>query len=111
MPSVPESCCSMGAATVCAMVLALAPGYAVVIVTVGGEISGYWEIGRLNDAITPASVIRIAITVAKIGRSMKNREKAPMRLGLRLDQRSHPDLHEVVGDHLVAVLEARGDDR
>ena len=84
MPSVPESCCSIGAATVCAIVSALAPGYAVVMVTVGGEISGYCETGSENDAMMPASVIRIAMTLAKIGRSMKNREKLPMEALLAL---------------------------
>src|SRR5215831_7213160 len=84
MPSVPESCCSIGAATVDAMVSALAPGYAVVMVTVGGEISGYCETGRLNDEMMPASVTRIAMTLAKIGRSMKNFEKLPMEPRLAL---------------------------
>ena len=34
---------------------------------------GYCAIGRRNAEITPASVITSAITVAKIGRSMKKR--------------------------------------
>jgi hypothetical protein len=41
---------------------------------VGGVISGYCEIGSEKTAIPPASVMRIEITLAKIGRSMKNRE-------------------------------------
>ncbi len=69
----------MGAATVFEIVSALAPGYAVEMVTVGGEISGYCDTGRLNEAMTPASVTRIATTLAKMGRSMKNFEKFPMR--------------------------------
>ncbi len=68
----------MGAATVLEMVSALAPGYAVLMDTVGGEISGYCETGRLNDEMMPASVTRMAMTLAKIGRSMKNFEKLPM---------------------------------
>src|SRR5689334_11404153 len=119
----------MGAATVWEIVSALAPGYAVVMVTVGGEISGYCETGSEKEAITPASVTRIAITLAKIGRSMKNFEKLPMgrlplgglgRLGLcgggrggagpvGLDGRAGPHLHEVVDDHLVAVGKPGGD--
>src|SRR4026208_2571530 len=39
--STPESCSSIGAATVRARVSALAPGYEVMICTVGGAISGY----------------------------------------------------------------------
>src|SRR4051812_2506562 len=48
------------------------------MVTVGGEISGYCAIGRLKPAIRPASVMMIASTLAKIGRSMKKRAKLPM---------------------------------
>src|ERR1700680_1518684 len=38
---------------------------------VGGAISGYCAIGRVESAIKPTSVITILITPAKIGRSMK----------------------------------------
>src|SRR5258706_15929241 len=107
----------MGAATVWEIVSALAPGYTVEIVIVGGEMSGYCETGRLNEAMTPASVMRIATTVAKIGRSMKKREKLPMgllRRGLlgagRLHHRAGAQLHEVVDDHHVALVQSRGDD-
>jgi hypothetical protein len=62
----------MGAATVLATVSALAPGYLAVTVTVGGTMFGYCAIGRLNRATTPAKTVTIAITDAKIGRSMKN---------------------------------------
>ena len=41
---------------------------------VGGETGGYCASGRLNTASPPASVMTIDSTVAKIGRSMKNRE-------------------------------------
>jgi hypothetical protein len=37
----------------------------VVIVTVGGEISGYCAMGRLKPAMMPASVMMIARTLAK----------------------------------------------
>src|SRR5258706_626096 len=56
IPSVPESCSSIGAATVLAMVSALAPGYVVLIVTVGGEISGYCEIRRVETGNIPAGL-------------------------------------------------------
>jgi hypothetical protein len=42
--------------------------------TVGGVTSGYWAKGRFSIASPPANVITIESTVAKIGRSMKNRE-------------------------------------
>src|SRR5688500_10841809 len=48
------------------------------MVTVGGAISGYCEIGSAVEATSPAIVMMIASTLAKMGRSMKNREKLPM---------------------------------
>src|SRR5438445_4936024 len=79
-PSTPESCSSIGAATVRESVSALAPGSAAVIVTVGGAISGYCATGNTCQATSPASVVMIAMTEAKIGRSMKNRDMAPCLL-------------------------------
>jgi len=72
MFSTPLTCCSMGAATVSATTLALAPGYVVETCTVGGVISGYWATGSTNSDTMPAIVITIESTAAKIGRSMKN---------------------------------------
>src|SRR3569833_1088750 len=40
---------------------------------VGGVTVGYWAIGRANTASPPASVTTADRTVAKIGRSMKQR--------------------------------------
>src|SRR5579884_2230625 len=40
----------------------------------GGVIAGYWATGKLMTATTPASVITIDITDAKIGRRMKKCE-------------------------------------
>ena len=60
--STPESCSSIGAATVRASVSALAPGYVVVISTVGGAISGYCATARSFDATKPASTMMIAMT-------------------------------------------------
>src|SRR6202042_1631288 len=72
--STPLICCSNGVMTVSAMVLGEAPGYWPLTTTVGGTISGYSLIGRLGIASKPATVIKMARTVAKIGRSMKNEE-------------------------------------
>src|SRR6202042_889214 len=72
--STPLICCSSGVMTVSAMVLGEAPGYWPLTTTVGGTISGYSLIGRFGMASKPATVIKIARTVAKIGRSMKNEE-------------------------------------
>src|SRR4029077_9758882 len=38
---------------------------------VGGAISGYCAMGSVESAMTPTSVMRMLITPAKIGRSMK----------------------------------------
>ncbi len=72
--STPLICCSSGVITVSAMVLGEAPGYCPLTTTVGGTISGYSLIGSCGIASSPATVISIARTVAKIGRSMKNEE-------------------------------------
>src|SRR4051794_420794 len=47
---------------------------------VGGVMGGYWAIGRENTATAPARVMTIESTAAKIGRSMKKREKPLCRL-------------------------------
>src|SRR3954467_15649380 len=72
--STPESCSSIGAATVRASVSALAPGYSVVIGTVGGAISGYCATARSFAATRPASTMRTAMTAANTGRWMKKRD-------------------------------------
>src|SRR4051794_29351000 len=41
---------------------------------VGGVMGGYWASGRLTRAMAPARVMTMDSTVAKIGRSMKNRD-------------------------------------
>src|SRR5690606_35937006 len=42
---------------------------------VGGAISGYCDSGKSGNENAPIKVMTIAITAAKIGRSMKKREK------------------------------------
>ena len=51
--------------------LTLAQGEASRFLTEGGAISGYWEIGSSTTARAPASMMTMAITHAKMGRSMK----------------------------------------
>jgi hypothetical protein len=67
----------MGAATVSVTTLAFAPGYEALTSTVGGAISGYCAIGRVNSAMPPARVMMIDNTEAKIGRLMKKFENTP----------------------------------
>src|ERR1700756_5047275 len=94
------------------------------MLTVGGAISGYSEIGSVRWTSAPAMVIRIDSTAAKIGRSMKKCEnRIPLvrrhpAVGwmdlalLRGDHHARAD--ERVGDagdhHPVGRHEARGDD-
>src|SRR2546423_8946357 len=75
MPSTPLICSSIGVATVSAITFGLAPGYWARTTTDGGTTSGYSEIGRARSAISPATKISTESTPAKIGRSMKNRDK------------------------------------
>src|SRR5215831_4065021 len=81
MSSTPFTSCSIGAATVSAMTSAEAPGYVALMLTVGGTISGYSEIGSDCCAIAPAIVRISESTVAKTGRSMKKWES---RIEIRL---------------------------
>ncbi len=80
----PDSCSSIGAATVFASVSAFAPGYVAVIVTVGGAMSGYCAIGSVFNATSPASIRMIAITLAKIGRRMKNFDMSDPSVDVRV---------------------------
>src|SRR5436309_3492761 len=73
---------SSGAATVCSMTSALAPGYTATTLTTGGAISGYWAIGSVRIADRPAMTKKIDSTAAKMGRSMKKREHARELAGL-----------------------------
>src|SRR6516164_962426 len=74
MSSTPLTCCSIGAATDSATTVASAPGYWHMTWIVGGVICGYWARGNVNTETSPASVMTIDKTLAKIGRSMKKRE-------------------------------------
>src|SRR6267378_1544847 len=74
MLSTPFICCSSGVETDCSIVTASAPMYVVETLTCGGTISGNWARGRLRMAIRPTMTVRMAITIATIGRSMKNLE-------------------------------------
>ena len=74
IPSTPLTHCSMGTPMASATVFALAPGYDAETCTVGGEILGYWAIGRVLTVTIPIRIINIARTVANIGLSIKNLE-------------------------------------
>src|SRR5882762_7120384 len=104
-------CCSMTCTTVSWTVVAEAPGYVVLICTEGGAIGGYCSIGSVKTDKAPATMIRMAMTIAKIGRSMKN---LAMLLGLsggyrRLDRaHDHSRLHLLHPghDHPLAFVQS-----
>src|ERR1700761_2619233 len=108
--STPLICCSSGVMTVSAMVLGEAPGYWPLTTTVGGTISGYSLIGSTGIASRPPTVMRMASTVAKIGRSMKNEEMfmALRALGLGGRCRSVGSHDDLLRRHLDARVHALG---
>src|SRR5208283_2995643 len=95
------------------------------MMTVGGAISGYWATGSTCAAISPARVMMMEMTAAKIGRLMKNSENdiaatlfgdrcgacAGLARRRRLDHRgARLDLQQIVDDDPVAGVES-GHDR
>src|SRR3954454_21594111 len=116
MSSTPLTCCSIGSATVSITVLALAPGYRVVTCTVGGTTSGYCATARRNRQTPPIRIIRIAMTLERTGRSMKNVEIMTRSLfagsrgrfellDLRIDLLAGNRAQEPGRDHTVIRLE------
>src|SRR5678815_790394 len=71
MPGVPFTCVSMGVVIVCSTVCASAPLYRVVILTVGGLMSGYWLTGKFKMDKTPTKTITMEITMAVTGLFIK----------------------------------------
>ena len=71
MPGVPFTCVSIGVVVVCSTVLASAPVKFEEILTVGGVMSGYWEMGNVLNAISPTSTITTEITIAVTGLLIK----------------------------------------
>src|SRR6185503_3639326 len=83
--------------------------------------SGYCAIGRIALATSPAITMMIAMTPASTGRSMKNFENMSVGrggggrrrarlLGLRDDGDARIQLHQVVEDDGVAIVQAFADD-
>src|SRR6478736_8727539 len=123
MPSTPLMASSSGVATVSAITFGLAPGYCACTTTEGGTTSGYSAIGSTRSAMRPPSSTSTERTPAKIGRSMKKRERfmafsvrcGAGRGGRGLFGRGREEharthaLHAIHDDELVG-LEARGHD-
>jgi hypothetical protein len=70
--STPLSCCSIGVATDCSTVWASAPTKVVWIWTSGGAMEGNSATGSRRSVMAPAITVRMAMTMATIGRRMKN---------------------------------------
>src|SRR6201996_9436315 len=77
MLSTPFICCSMGVATDCVSVLASAPGYVAVTRISGGTISGNCDVGSDNIDTAPRMTVMMAMTMATIGRRIKNFDIEP----------------------------------
>src|SRR3954464_961702 len=87
---------------------ASAPGEIALTTTAGGAMVGYSPTGRLRAAIPPDSMMTMARTQAKTGRSMKNFDKPILFLRFhRLRRHKHVGLHlrGTLHDHPVAGLE------
>src|SRR4051812_1887986 len=123
MPSTPLTASSSGVATVSAMTFGLAPGYCACTTTEGGTTSGYSAIGSTRIAIRPPSSTSTESTPAKIGRSMKKRERfmafsvgrgagagGGRLLGGRREQHARTHALQAVHDDEFVRLEARGHD-
>src|SRR5712671_5903655 len=113
MLSTPFICCSIGVATACSIVIASAPGYVVVTMTCGGTISGNCARGRPPSDTTPTMTVMMAMTIATMGRLMKNFAKLltlDLRERLRRDDASVADGHRRPDDDLLTGLDAAFDD-
>src|ERR1051325_8521510 len=79
MLSTPLICCSIGVATDCSTVCASAPTYVVCTCTSGGAIAGNCDTGRVRTVIVPTRTVSSEITMATIGRLMKNFDTSASR--------------------------------
>src|ERR1035438_441357 len=73
MLSTPLICSSMGVAMDCCTVSASAPTKVVCMRISGGTTLGNWEIGRVVIETRPTKTMRMAMTMATMGRLMKKR--------------------------------------
>src|SRR6476469_5426750 len=74
MLSTPFICCSSGVATDCSIAMASAPVYVVDAMICGGMIDGNCATGSPFIATRPPMIVMIEMTIATIGRAMKNRD-------------------------------------
>src|SRR5262249_49357646 len=105
MLSTPLICCSIGVATACSMVWASAPTYVAEICTSGGAICGNSATGRLTIDTLPTMTVTMAITIATMGRLMKNFD-----IWFRTHLYSLADFLQTFHNHTFAGLDTLVDD-
>src|SRR5271154_950713 len=116
MLSTPDICCSIGVATDCATVWASAPVKLPMTWICGSAIFGNWEVGSPSIDTMPAMTIKIEITIATIGRLIKNLDmsvalgRRPNDIRLRANRCTFPDLHEALNNDLFSRLQPLCDD-
>src|SRR5271165_3945285 len=81
MLSTPLICSSIGVATDCCRVSASAPTKVVWMRISGGTTLGNWEMGRVVIETRPTKTMRMAMTMATMGRLMKKRYMIATGLG------------------------------
>src|SRR5271170_663210 len=72
MLSTPLICCSMGVATACSRLCASAPTYVASTCTSGGAMLGNSATGRVRIVSPPTITMTMEITMATMGRLIKN---------------------------------------
>jgi len=88
----PFTCSSIGVETELSTVRASAPGYVARVRMIGGTISGNWAIGRRETITAPAITKKMAMTIATIGRLMKNFDIASAFVTRRVGDRNRSGL-------------------
>src|ERR1700677_11952 len=86
MLSTPLICSSMGVATDCARVSESAPTKVACSFVSGGTILGNCEMGSPRIVMAPMMTVRIAITMATIGRLMKNLDISSVTAGRSIER-------------------------
>src|SRR5579864_4399198 len=113
MLSTPFICCSSGVATACSNVCASAPTYVATIWISGGAMFGNCAIGKLRTVSEPTSTRTIEITIATIGRLMKNFDMTLPADGFRgewfrIDADPGADFLDTLGDNPLTWMESTG---
>src|ERR1700688_3291474 len=115
MLSTPLICSSMGVATDCARVSESAPTKVACSFVSGGTILGNCEMGSPRIVIAPMMTVRMAITMATIGRLMKNLDITSVTGGRSIERNGCNraagfDFLSAFRDDLIPGHQTAGDD-